>query len=389
LKEVESLGAGTHGNNLGGILMSMMSTINNSTDVSQSQVGVHQLQPYVEALKRASSLNENEAKLCVYYAILTYKIEEVRLFPVLTLRGDPSTGKSSLMKVMAQLVNKPVPNPMGFLNLDGWQGLKLNDTFPSLRDGLKENTTAFIEEGDASYKKNESLIADRYSRQTAIVRYKKEEAIGHSQAGADIFGASIIHKRRGYKDPATTTRSIFILTNLECDRIHSTTVFTNEEKEDFANMARAINLLTLDGNTRAHDLWYPLVGLAMNTRDYAWGSWAVGEVEKQTRLQDSGGNFDPQKAIILGVLAEAVKEDDNGNLTFSEGKYGLEPIKHTADIYIQLSINEIQTTLQLRGFEVKTRRGTPRVLVTADKLRRVCGELHIEDEAVSAIPAGG
>jgi len=356
--------------------------------LEQSQIGVLQLQPYITALERASSLNEYQAKLCVYYAILTYKIEELALFPILTLFGEHGTGKSAIMKIMAQLVSEPVPNPMDFPNLDRWHGLKINDTFPSLRDGLKEDTTAFIEEGDADYKKNERLVADRYSRQTAIVRYKKEEIIGHSQAGACIFGATIIHKRRGYKDPATNSRSIFVTTKKEPYREHSVKIFTEEEKEEFRNMAQRIDIFSLPTNTRAHDLWCPLIGLATNVDDGAWCDWAIEQIQKQTMTQSSDGSFDPQKAIILAVLGRAVREDGNGNLTFSEGKYNLPQIKHDIDqqLSMQMSINEIKTGLELQDFEVKTRRGIFRVNVTADRLKRTCEDLGIDDEAVSAIP---
>lgn len=358
---------------------------------ASSQVEVHHLQPYITALERASSLNEYQAKLCVYYAILTYKIEELALFPILTLFGEHGTGKSAIMKVMAQLVNKPVPDPVDFPNLDRWQGLKINDTFPSLRDGLKENTTAFIEEGDADYKKNERLVADRYSRQTAIVRYKKEEVIGHSQAGAHIFGATIIHKRRGYKDPATSSRSMFITTKKESSEIHSIKIFAEEEKEEFRNMAQRIDIFSLPTNTRVHDLWCPLIGLATNVDDGAWCDWAIEQVQRQTMTQGSDGSFDPQKAIILAVLGRAVGEDAEENLTFSEGKYDLDRIKSDVEQHsgIQMSINEIKTGFELQGFEVKLRRGNFRVNVTADRLRRACEDLAIDDEAVTAIPRGG
>ena len=44
-----------------------------------------QLIPYVEAFKKASSLNENEAKLCVYYCMLTHKMEKLLSFPILSM----------------------------------------------------------------------------------------------------------------------------------------------------------------------------------------------------------------------------------------------------------------------------------------------------------------
>ena len=347
-----------------------------------------QMQPYIEAFKKASSLNDNESELCVYYCILTYKILGQLLFPILVLFGEHGSGKSAIIRVMLQLVNNPIPDPKDFPNLDHWVGLKINDTYPSLRDALVENTTAFIEEGDADFKKHEQLIADRYSRQTAVVSQKKPEAIGYSQGKARIFGATVIHKRRGFKDSATTSRSIFIRTKYEPEKAHSDTIFTDKQKEDFRNLARSIDIYPLNGNARAHDLWYPLMGLAINVGDGNWALWAGEQVLKQIKGHAAGGNFDPQKALILGVLSRAVIEDENSNLVFKYGKYDLSQIKASIDqnLGVQLSVNEIEFGLQQMDFEVKRRKGIPRVEVTAQKLKRACVDLGIDDEAVSAIP---
>jgi len=347
-----------------------------------------QLQPYNESFKKASSLDDNEAKLCVYVCILTYKILVLSLFPILALFGEHGSGKAAIIKVILQLVNNPIPGPKDFPNLDRWVGLKINDTYPSLRDGLKEDTAAFIEEGDADFKINEQLIADRYSRQTAVVRQKKPEAIGHSQGKANIFGATVIHKRRGFKDPATSSRSIFLKTKLEPHKSHKTTIFMEKEKEDFRNLARSIDVYPLSGGTRAHDLWNPLIGLAINVGDGTWIAWASEQVEKQIESHASGGNFDPQKAVILGVLSRAVIEDASGNLVFKEGKYELYQIKSSIDqnLGVQMSVNEIEFGLKQQDFEVKRRKGIPRVEVTAEKLKKACVDLGIDDEAVSALP---
>jgi len=262
------------------------------------------LRIYIEALLKASSLDINESKLCLYYCMLTHKMEKLSVFPILTLFGQHSTGKSSIMKVMVQLVNNPNPDGEALSYLDFWQGLKINDTFPSLRDGLAYGTTSFIEEGDADRKKNEQLLADRYSRQTAAVKFKQEEKTGYSQSKAHIFGATIIHKRRGYKDPATASRSIFVTTKSEPDKIHHNTTFSDEGRIAFVEIACKVGIYKLNPNNRAQDLWYPLIGLAIELGDGEWITWAQNQLHKQTKSQTSGGSFDPQQAVILGLRSD-------------------------------------------------------------------------------------
>jgi hypothetical protein len=369
-----------------------MSTTNNDTITqAQSQIGVPQLQPYITALDRVSSLNENEAKLCVYYCMLTHKIGGLNVFPIMTIYGEHISGKSSIMKVMAQLVNHPVPDITPHLpDLKNWGGLKGSDSEPVLRREVGFETTAFIEEGDGLYKRKERLVADRFSRQTGTARVMEAQLIGWNKSAIPIFGATIIHKRETYRDPATSSRSIFIMTKQQGDREHSTTIFSEEERMQFYNMARSIDIFSLPTNTRAHELWYPLIGLATNIDDVAWCDWAIEQVQKRAERQTAGGDIDPQRAVILGILNVAVKEDGDGNLTFQENKYDLPKIKSAVEgnLNTYMSLEQIRQTLELMGFEIRKRRGVNRVLVTADKLRQVCVDFGIDDEAVNAIPGG-
>ncbi|MFC1905734.1 hypothetical protein ACFLXL_02875 [Chloroflexota bacterium] len=88
------------------------------------------------------------------------------------------------------------------------------------------------------------------------------------------------------------------------------------------------------------------------------------------------------------MLSRAVNEDASGNLVFEEGKYELFQIKASIDqnLGVQMSVNQIEFGLQQQDFEVKRRKGIPRVEVTAGKLKKACVDLGIDDEAVSAIP---
>ncbi len=66
-----------------------------------------QVYPAVMALQTASGLTNEAAKTCVYYAVGTYGLEQLQLYPILLFQGATGTGKSDAMKVLAQLVYKP------------------------------------------------------------------------------------------------------------------------------------------------------------------------------------------------------------------------------------------------------------------------------------------
>lgn len=353
-------------------------------NTSQTNLIATELDPYVKALMQCSSLDENQAKLCAYYAILTHKLEGLELCPILVLYGQFGTGKSSIMKAMAQLVYKPLPDPT---QLNRWSGLKMSDTNASLRDTLEENTTAFLEEGDSSSIKNEQLIGDRYSRQTAVARLKRESIKGYVQDEVRTFGASVIHKRGGFTDESITSRCIFVQTKYEPNSSHRDAVFSDAERQHFEEMATATDICPLDGDNRADDLWLPLIGIAINAGDGGWAAWAYKQKENTEKRQGGGGDFDPQRAVLLGLIDNTVT-DVAGKVDFNEGKVELAKIRDSVEANqgVRMKLTHIKNTLELAGFEVRIRTGVHRVHVTAAKLKKACAEFGVEDEALDAIP---
>lgn len=351
-------------------------------------MNIELMAPYFGAFQKGASLDIYQSKLCVYCGILTYKVEEMDVFPILVLYGPHGTGKSTIERLMVQLVYNPVPKP-NFSKLIEWNGLKLGtDTLPSLRDTLGQNTTALIEEGDAP-KNKEKLIADRFSRQTAVWGYMKEKDIGYAQTKANFFGATVIHKRSGFRDPATTSRSIFIKTKLQPDKQRVHTTFTKEEIDIFRSISQTLGFKPFSPNNRTEQLWNPMLAIAQSLKDIEWISWALEQLKEQEKSHISGTTYDPQAAIIHAILNIATEEDTSKppKQTLKEGKYELTKIQDFVDknLGVKKSISEIQHILQLLGFDVKMKQGVPRVNITLDKVKKSCADYAIEDEVLDSI----
>lgn len=60
------------------------------------------------ALRNATGLTLNEAKTIVYWAVATYGLRKLDCFPPMVMYGAPETGKSTILKFVAQLVNAHV-----------------------------------------------------------------------------------------------------------------------------------------------------------------------------------------------------------------------------------------------------------------------------------------
>ena len=108
---------------------------NTNTNVLRSQVDTA-----ADALMSVSGLTREQAKTCIYYAVMTYLLDSYPddyLIPILCLQGNSGTGKSKAVQFMAKLVNQPA-----MLNGRG-------KTFSEIASDLNGVTTAVIEEADS------------------------------------------------------------------------------------------------------------------------------------------------------------------------------------------------------------------------------------------------
>jgi hypothetical protein len=155
------------------------------------------LEPLIERVQTVSSLNTNEAKTVVFWAIATYGLPKLDTFPILVFRGPPGTGKSTLLDVVAELSHKPC-------RLDG------KVTKAVLRDSFAPNTTAIVEEANRVY---EPLILARYSKRTSGTSVNRKAPDEWKREGLDLFGATALHRHTvPFRDPAVASRSIEIKT---------------------------------------------------------------------------------------------------------------------------------------------------------------------------------
>lgn len=61
----------------------------------------------VALLQARAGLDLERAKLAVYYAVMTWKMPHLPVFPILRFCGPPGTGKSSAMQILKFWCYKP------------------------------------------------------------------------------------------------------------------------------------------------------------------------------------------------------------------------------------------------------------------------------------------
>ena len=125
----------------------------------------------IVTLLHGSGLEPQQAKLAVYYAIATWKMPKLMMFPILRFCGPLGTGKSSAMALFSPWCCNPIPI----------SGKQISP--PALRDELRKARfgTAIIEEAaeTSSTKACEQLLGVRCSPATAgmVVKELRHESL--------------------------------------------------------------------------------------------------------------------------------------------------------------------------------------------------------------------
>jgi len=318
------------------------------------------IEPAIAALQTASGLTRNAAKTLVYYAVVTYGLEELRLCAALVLQGATGTGKSGAMNVEKELVNKP-------------HSVGTNLTKARLRDefGKAKNATAFIEEGDNA---SEELISNRFSRDTATTSVNRTTGVAWSPWALEYFGATVMHKRKPFNDPATASRSIVVKTHSSPGSYYMPQI-ENSIRESLRNLwlQAKDKLVTLNYPGRAGDAWKPLIAVAITCGDGDWLAYAMGELDKATQKLKLGQDFEPEALVVNTLIALSYDKPDNERVALSKIvaklklEYNWQPSSWAlADIVRDL------------GFEVKKSNGDIKVQIHRSKLTDVCEQLGIE-----------
>ena len=148
----------------------------------------------VQLIQSTTGLDGNDSRTVAYFSIATHALPNLEKFPLLAIYGPTSTGKTTLLLIIKQL---------------SYQAVKINgnETKAVLRDKFLSETTAWIDEADAI---PEELLVNRYSRDSAEIVVNRSTQRGWSQETINLFGATALHRRTPFKDPAILSRSITV-----------------------------------------------------------------------------------------------------------------------------------------------------------------------------------
>ena len=335
--------------------------------VEESVTRVHSqlINQAVNVLMTASGLTEMAAKTCVYYAVGTYGLEELNIYPLLVFYGATGTGKSAAMKALEKLVRKPK-----------WTGTNL--TKAGLRDKLDEakDATTFMEEGDIA---DEEYIANRYSRETSDSSVKRSGNFGWVTIGVSYFGATVLHKRKPFNDPATDSRSILIKTRPHPGEKYYLPEIDESLREGLKQLWQIASGIykMMETSGRTADVWKPLMAVANACDDADWLGYANNEVAKSADKLRLGQEFEPEAIVVNALIALS-----NGNQLASLMEVKDEIRNETN---WQPTSWALASMLRELGFELKKSHGQRKVVLDKIKIANLGEELGIEGAFEEAV----
>jgi hypothetical protein len=362
--------------------------------------GEHTLNPLgshtaVKALSNAASLMDKflefhtglsqfDRKLLTYYSLSTRSLPHAQNFPLSKLHGPPGTGKSTAARIAILFAYRPL-----CFSARGC-------TLPVFRDKLAQSYggTAIIEEGDSAWKGAtwfEAMLSDRYSRTSATVGHKVPNGIGgFTTEEAGFFGATIIHRRIPFADPALESRCIGVHFRPVHGRTYDVMAEGWETQWSQDDEVKAIQNLELELHPveqvesiagRIWNTYMPVIAMARLMEDSLFEGELIQRMERVSMTLKEAQATAELDAIAVRALIEGISKD--GTLKIGAG-VSLKDIRDTIwkNTGVTASPSQLGAIFEDLGFEKRKAHGVTKVYPSAATLIKACAELGIEDEAI-------
>lgn len=336
-------------------------------------------------LHLVAGLDEFEERMCAYYCLDTWCINQINPFPLLCVLGPNGTGKSQLLNALNHLAYKP----------HFFTASKM--TPPTIRDELGEahDRTAIIDEADVD--SLEELLVLRYLRETAVCRVKVQKGPGRWVTRTiPIFGPSIVHKRVPFKDPAVDGRSIIINTVSKPDRryirasqLDEATITELQRAQEMASAALKLPpypKIPKGIAPRIADSYKPIIALTSIEQDTAFIETIWERLRITTLDFADGQSYEPGPIVVQALLSCLT---DNEQIKLRNVRLEGDLVRKIQyDFGHNLNSRQVAKILRNYGFTLRRIGGPYSVIPNLNTLVKVAKIIGIEDEALNKAAAG-
>jgi len=291
------------------------------------------IMPYVEALKKAGNLDENQAKTLVYFCIMTWS-DEPKIRPIVNLNGETGTGKNGIMKQM-----------MPWCHDAKWI-VGREKTSAQLRDELANTTTAFVDEADKTNdpKSSENWYQLRYEETGKNFSYRRQKLnrSGDSvseQVTCNHFGYTVLHTQNEFQSGEMERRTLRIRIYKNSDRLYVITEgLSHGILAQIANEIDWHSPVNQNVSNSAWDVWLPFMRVAAHLKDSEFLEYAQRQIELKNEEDNLSKVFEPI-GVVFSEICELYEQ------ALSSGK------KH-------IEITSIRPKIKDRGYDFNERQIT-------------------------------
>ena len=280
-------------------------------DSNKEVKGGHTMQrvlPFIEALKKAGNLIENEAKTLLYYCIMTWS-DKLKIIPIFDIHGESGTGKNGIMKQLKI-----------WCRGSKWINAR-NMTATQVRDDTANTTTVFIEEADKTKepKQSENWYQQRYDETGKAISYRRQEINGKGRSISkpvicNHFGSTFLHSQNPFESIELDRRIIRITLFKNSNRLYTITEgLPNMILYQIANEIDWNSPIAQPVSNSAWDVWLPLMRVATHLGDVDFLKYAREQIEQKTEENGLTQVFEPKGIVLSEIIPRYVESLKSGN----------------------------------------------------------------------------
>ncbi|WP_152993995.1 hypothetical protein [Dehalococcoides mccartyi] len=228
-----------------------------------------------DSLLHASGITEDQARICLLYALCTYRTD-LNTVPILAVIGTTGTGKSRLLDQLSYLVRNP--------------RIATATSYASMRDEMENCQTYIVHEADQI---SETLLQRRTDRREANISHQIQREQGQwTPFSQNIFGSTILARRTPFRDAAVRNRAIVINTRINVGNYNCQAV------QDLESVFTRLSIQSCTSMDRVTDTWRPLSEIANAIEDPEWAASINRAITAERTIFRSGQDYDPQTVTI-------------------------------------------------------------------------------------------
>jgi hypothetical protein len=328
--------------------------------------------------------DEYERRKIAIYAMATCFLKRFDPFPGLALYGPPGTGKSNTENVLKKLCWKVVP-----VTAETVTEAALKDCMTKAHEG-----TLIIEEADKlSASDLEGILITRFSRSSAIWDKMLPGDGGWRLGEFKTFGATVVHRRNLFKDPALLRRVITVRTvrrqgdYQQFDEKHPMFRFYWNNLKALPKLPDVTRPLSVEPSI--FDCYRPLMAVAAYIGDDDFLSSLKHELEAASvRLKEEETYL--EAPTLLKVIIGLVHDETRGKFKLDRVSIETRNLRHalqeefgTSSSALMLSANQRNRIIREDlGFKTGASHGRSRIYLTIPRLIEKCDEFGVKDDLI-------